>query len=215
MNKKKQYISALLVSLISIAFFFTLFFQEKGAALNEPISIETEPLIEEVPYEYVAKAAYLSALEEIETNATSKEDWFRRYKEVIDTYADAVDTPETIYDKYTNEELDLLFRVVQAEISHGYSFEQKANVCSAILNRVKDGRFGSSLGEVLNEHQFSTISNGAIYRVEVEEKTILACEYVFMCGDTTNGALFFHSGQARSSFSGRSFKYNDGAHNFY
>ena len=108
------------------------------------------------------------------------------------------------------QELDLLFRVVQAEIGN-YSFKQKVNVANVILNRVDHERFGESLSEVLIPSQFSTISNGRINKVKVSEDTILACEYAFLFADTTNGALFFDSDGSLKYPK----IYNDEAHNFY
>ena len=132
------------------------------------------------------------------------------YKDIVSEYEEYLDPPETIYDYYTDAELDLLFRVVQAEIGD-YSFNQKCNVVSVILNRIDDSRFPNTMSGVLVPNQFSTISNGRIYNVTVDESTILACEYVFMFGDTTGGALFFDSNGALNY----KFLFNDGAHNFY
>lgn len=140
-----------------------------------------------------------------------REEWFKQYKLLIEEYGDKLGKPETIYDKYTKSELDLLFRVVQAEIGSEYSFGQKCNVVSVIYNRLNDYRFGNTINEILVRHQFSTISNGSIYKVTIDEKTVLACEYVYQFGDTTNGALFFDS-NGRLNYT---FLFNDGAHNFY
>lgn len=150
--------------------------------------------------------ADMKAIETID----DKKEWFISYKNIIDNYSYILDPPETIYDYFSEQELDLLFKVVQAEIGD-YSFEQKINVANVIYNRVYHERFGETLSEVLIPSQFATISNGRINRVDVTEDTILACEYAFMFADTTDGALFFDSDG--------SLNYekidNDGAHNFY
>ena len=138
-----------------------------------------------------------------------KKEWFLKYKEFM-CNPDFEDKPETIYDCFSEQELDLLFRVVQAEIGD-YSFEQKVNVANVILNRVDHERFGESLSEVLIPSQFSTISNGRINKVKVSEDTILACEYAFLFADTTNGALFFDSDGTLNYPK----IYDDSAHNFY
>ena len=141
--------------------------------------------------------------------AEDKREWYLKYRAFIGE-SKYEDKPETIYDYFTEQELDLLFRVVQAEIGN-YSFEQKVNVANVILNRVDHERFGESLNEVLIPSQFSTISNGRINKVKVSEDTILACEYAFLFDDTTNGALFFDSdGTLNYPKIGE-----DGAHNFY
>ena len=142
-------------------------------------------------------------------NAEDKKEWYLKYKEFIDD-CEYEDKPETIYDCFTKQELDLLFKVVQAEIGD-YSFEQKVNVANVIFNRVYHECFGETLNDVLIPSQFATISNGRINRVKVDEDTILACEYAFLFADTTNGALFFDSdGSLNYEQIG-----NDGAHNFY
>lgn len=147
---------------------------------------------------------------EIETITDNKE-WFISYKKIIDEYSYIIDLPETIYDYFTEEELDLLFHVVQAEIGDEYSFEQKCNVASVIFNRLYHEKFPDTLSEILVYDQFSPILDGRYKKVEVSEDTILACEYVFMIEDTTNGCLFFDSNNTLNY----QFVFNDSAHNFY
>lgn len=141
---------------------------------------------------------------------SDKKKWFIERKKLIKKYCDVYDPPESIYNFYSKEELDLLFRVVQAEIGD-YTFEQKCNVVSVIINRINHNEFPDTMFEVLTADQFATISNGRIYEVTVDKTTKLACEYVFEFGDTTGGALFFDSNGVLNY----RFLYNDGAHNFY
>lgn len=140
-----------------------------------------------------------------------KKEWFIAYKNIIDEYSYIIDPPETIYDHFTEEELDLLFRVVQAEIGDEYLFEPKVNVASVIFNRLEHERFPENLSEILVYDQFSPISDGRYKEVEVSEDTILACEYAFQIEDTTDGCLFFDSNNTLNY----QFIMNDGAHNFY
>ncbi len=140
-----------------------------------------------------------------------KEEWFIAYKNIIEKYSYILDSPETIYDYFTEEELDLFARVVQAEVGDEYSFEQKCNVASVILNRIEDNRFGNTMFGVLTDDQFATIANERYKYVNVSNVTILACEYAFEIEDTTNGCLFFDSNGSLNY----EFIFNDGAHNFY
>lgn len=149
-------------------------------------------------------------LEEI-NNISDKKEWFVAYKNIIDKYSYILDPPETIYDYYTDEELDMFFRVVQAEIGDEYTFEQKCNVAGTILNRIEHYKFSNKMLEVLSPDQFCTVKNGSYKNVKVSEDTILACEYVFMIEDTTDGCLFFDNNKALNY----EFVFNDGAHNFY
>lgn len=186
--------------------------QEESTGQTDEEKEEIQEVIKEEKSELeIAQEEYDTKLENLNQTNLPKEEWFKQYKLLIEEHGDILGKPETIYDIFTQQELDLLFRVVQAEIGSEYSFEQKCNVVSVIYNRLKDERFGNTINEILVSHQFSTISNGAIYRVTVDERTILACEYVYLFGDTTNGALFFDSnGRLRYTF-----VFNDGAHNFY
>lgn len=139
------------------------------------------------------------------------EQWYLEYKEVISEYEEYIDKPETIYDYYTKEELDLLFRVVQAEVGDEYSFEQKCNVASVIFNRLEHQRYPDEIKRVLIKRQFSTISDGRYKQVVVSEQTILACEYVFSIMNTAKDCLFFDSnGKLKYDC-----VFNDEAHNFY
>lgn len=140
-----------------------------------------------------------------------KKKWFVLYKNIINEYSYIIDPPETIYDYFTEEELILLFSVVQAEVGDEYSFEQKANVASVVFNRLEHERFSNTLSEILVYDQFSPISDGRYKEVVVSEDTILACEYVFSVSDTTNGCLFFDSNNSLNY----EFVFFDGAHNFY
>lgn len=219
MNNKTKliYIIALLFSLMFIC--VVAFSQSRSSQGLHDENIGTNNVKEEIIEVVIKEKTELEiAQEEYETKLAnlnnmnlSKGEWFKQYKSLVNEYGNILGKSSTIYDRFTQSELDLLFRVVQAEIGSQYTFEQKCNVVSVIYNRLADNRFGNTIGEILVGHQFSTISNGAIYKVTVDEKTILACEYVHIFGDTTSGALFFDSNGALNY----KFLFNDGAHNFY
>lgn len=141
----------------------------------------------------------------------NKKDWYMNYRKVINEYAAYLDPPETLYDYYNDAETVMLFKVVQAEIGDEYTFEQKCNVASVILNRLESDEFEDEMFKVLTSDQFATISNGRYKNVKVSDDTMLACEYVFLFGDTTNGCLFFDSNGSLNY----EYEMNDGAHNFY
>lgn len=162
------------------------------------------------------KNSYDNTIEEIDMRIESlelipdKKEWFLAYKSIIEEYEGFLDSPETIYDCFSDNELDLLFHVVEAEIGN-YSFNQKVNVTSVIFNRIEHDRFPNKLGEILVMEQFATISGGRYKEVEVSEDTVLACEYAFQIEDTTGGCLFFDS----NNMLNYEFVFSDGAHNFY
>lgn len=168
---------------------------------------ETEKLNNEVDTAIENMNVEMAEIESIK----DKKEWFIAYKEIVDKYSYILDPPERIYDYYTDEELDMFFHVVQAEIGDEYTFEQKCNVASVILNRIEHYKFSDKMLEILTPDQFETVKNGRINKVSVSEDTILACEYAFEIEDTTDGCLFFDSNNTLKY----EFVFSDSAHNFY
>lgn len=139
-----------------------------------------------------------------------KEEWFLAYKKIVYEYIELIDPPETIYDYYSEEEINLICRVVETE-TYQCDFESKVNVANVILNRIEDEKFGDTVKEVV-----TSPSQFAYGRKRISEDTILAVEYAFMMEDTTGGALYFHSNSTKENFCGRTFIFKDSAgHNFY
>ena len=170
-----------------------------------PINFEISNVIEEMNHK----------MAEIEV-ITDKREWFLAYKKIIEKYSYIIDSPETIYDYFSKEELDLLFHVVQAEVGDEYSFESKINVANVIFNRFYHERFPDTLSEVLVSNQFSTIANGRYKKVEVSEDTILACEYSYMFSNYNIGnAVYFQSIGYQNYFCNAEYVYYDGCHYFY
>lgn len=130
------------------------------------------------------------------------EEWFKNYKAIQEEYSDWIDKDETIYDYFSQDEIDFLFKIVETEVRTGYEndthFIEQTNVCSVIFNRMKsnanDFKNTNTLIEVLTQpSQFSSYTSGEYRNITPTETTRLACEYVFEFGDTTNGALWFDS----------------------
>ena len=226
MNKViKILLSVVIVSLSALIFPLKIHFedsnndvlQQECYAQNMILIKQIEQPIEEsidiVPINFEINAAIEEMNQKIADieSIKDKKEWFIAYKNILDEYSEVIDPPETIYDYFTDEELDLLFRVVQAEIDDEYLFEPKTNVASVIFNRLQHERFPDTLSEILVYDQFSPISDGRYKKVEVSEDTILACEYAFQIEDTTGGCLFFDSNNTLNY----QFIMNDGEHNFY
>lgn len=145
---------------------------------------------------------------------SQKMDWFKAYKEIIAKYPQELHSP-TIYDTYCEDDLDLLFRIVQSETGDEYAFREKANVASVIFNR--SNTRNQTIREVLTaKNQFTPYSTGSYKKVTVDEKTILACEYVFIFGDTTNGCVSFRSHRScPKTWYSWTRQFADDAHCFY
>ena len=138
-----------------------------------------------------------------------KQDWFLAYKEVIAKYPKELHMI-TIYEAYLEEDLALLYGVVQAEVGDEYSFVEKINVVSVMFNRLNSGNY-SSLREVLTApNQFADVVKGKT----IDEKTILACEYVFLFGDTTNGCYAFKMTKQNKWYNW-TYQFSDRCHHFY
>ena len=142
-------------------------------------------------------------------NIADKEEWFIAYKNLINEYSEWVDPPESIYDVYSDSDIYLMQRCIETE-TFEQNFESKVNVASVILNRLNSGEFSNDVNKVIVKGQF------AFGRKNISEDTKLALEYAYMIGDTTNGALYFHSLAYRPRFSGADYIFTDEAgHHFY
>lgn len=140
-------------------------------------------------------------------------EWFKKYKELKEEFSSVfIEENEhpKITDIYTEEEIYYIERCVETE-THGCSFEAHVNVANVILNRVNHEKFPDNPKSVV------TASGQFSYgRTKISEKVKLAVEYAYMFGDTTNGAIFFHSGQRTKTFNGKPLIYEDNAgHYFY
>lgn len=213
----KNFIRAVLLILTFIFVFLITSLRTSNAKTDKTktvVPIETIEVIEEEDmYEIKSKEA-MQKHEEL-LNIKDNKEYFIEYKKLIEEYSEWIDKPETIYDYFTEEELNLLFRVVEAEATAG-GFNEKANIASVIFNRLAHDEFGDTLNEILVKSQFSPLRDGRAYKVEITEDTILACEYAFMIEDTTNGAIFFESKGSNIHDSYAEFLFQDGiGHKFY
>ena len=118
--------------------------------------------------------------------------------------------PETVFDVFTVEEVALICRMVETEC-YQQDFDSKVNVACVAFNRFNSGKFGDTMKEVITSpKQF------AYGRINLDEDTIWAVQYAFEVGDTTQGALFFHSMKKTDTFCGRKWIFSDNAiHHFY
>ena len=102
--------------------------------------------------------------------------------------------------KITKSEYDNLLRLVEAEAG-GEDLIGKMLVANVVLNRVKDKHFPNSINEVIFQSnngvtQFSPISDGRFYSVQVTDETIEAVNLVLQGEDNSQGALYFAARKA-------------------
>lgn len=108
--------------------------------------------------------------------------------------------------KYT--ELELMERVVEAEAGN-QGMVGKRLVAAVIYNRVESEKFPNTVYDVLvSPHQFSTVWNGAVDRIEVSGETKLAV-MLEVTNRTDNEILYFNCGECSGKFA---YKYK--GHNF-
>ena len=137
-------------------------------------------------------------------------EYYLLYKEIENEYSEEFGKPLNIYDVYTEEDIYYIQRCVETEC-FGCPFENKVNVANVIINRVASDKFADTpKGVVISPNQF------AYFRTNITEDTILAVEYAFMFEDTTDGALYFHSGSYSETFNGAKYIFEDSVgHKFY
>ena len=140
----------------------------------------------------------------------------REYSEVL-TYKYNPDMDISITDK----EYEVLCRIVEAEAGDQDVYG-RILVVNVILNRVNCKKeFANDIeGVVFEKGQFSPISNGAYYRVEVDDITREAVQRAVTGEDYSQGALFFiqRSSASKSGaawFDTLTFLFKYGCHEFY
>lgn len=141
------------------------------------------------------------------------EDYMVCYHQIYDKYSWILDFPETIYEVFSEEEINSIECVVEAE-ARDADFASKVNVACVIFNRYDDSteEFPKELLDIINEeNQFAKCAG------EISDTTILAVEYAYSVGDTTGGALWFNKKNCNSWASrNREYLFTDEAgHEFY
>lgn len=140
-------------------------------------------------------------------------EWFKKYKELREEFSSIFEEEfehEQITDAYTEDEIYYIERMVETE-THGCSFEAHVNVANVVFNRIEHEKFPNTpIGVVTAGGQFCY---GA---TKISESVKLAVEYAFMFPDTTNGAIYFHSGHRTKTFNKKPLVHEDDAvHYFY
>lgn len=174
-------------------------------------SVQTEIVPEPIPIEEIKQYEFETKLKEIEhIKDENTKEWFLAYKDLTYEYMKWVELPETVYDKYSEDEIRLIWRVVETE-TFDQDFDSKVNVANVVFNRLKSGEFGETITEVITkENQF------AYGRQKITDDTIYAVMYAYEMPDTTYGALYFHSNKKTDKFNKADYIFTDDAgHHFY
>lgn len=201
----------LLLSILIALIFAPIY--TNGYQKVEETTVEVEPEEDVVSereqemYDEMIRVAYIE----------DRKEWFIEYKKLFDKYPEFLTKQESIYDVYSDAELEKLFRTVEAEATGG-TFQDKVNVAVTIFNRISHEEFGSTIDEVITPDQFSPFMDGRYYEVTVTENTILACEYAYIFRTIEHDALYFDATNG-NSWAHRNLEEvevnGDNAHRFY
>ena len=169
--------------------------------------VETEP--EENEYITTVSENISIKFQEIDSIEDRKE-WFLAYKNIIKEYSEVFDAPETIYSQYSDEEIKYMWKCIETE-AFDQDFESKCNIANVILNRLESEKFSDNpIAVITAKNQF------AYGRSNITEDTKLALEYAFLFADTTDGSLYFESGDNDIHSNYADYTFTDGAgHHFY
>lgn len=224
---KTRNIVALVFFVGICAFYLALFLELPVTDYEEPITIES---IEEVYVppttttiefvhdedEFSDYKEYYDASNELNSKMNEfdeyddKQIWFVEYKELIESYEDVIDPPESVYDYFTEEEIYLIQRMVETE-TYQQDFMSKVHVACVAFNRYDSDVFSDDMKKII-----TSPSQFAYGRKKISEDTVLAVEYAFMIEDPTEGSVGFHSGTKTKTFNGWEYVFTDNAgHHFF
>ena len=100
---------------------------------------------------------------------------------------------------FTDEDLDLLARLVKAEAG-GESLTAQVAVAAVVINRVQSGLFPSNIRDVIYApNQFSPVHNGWINKPATSAAREAAIAALYG-KDPSNGALYFFDNSSSNSF---------------
>ncbi|HBU89897.1 cell wall hydrolase [Bacillus sp. FSL M8-0266] len=101
-------------------------------------------------------------------------------------------TNEESAKRYSNEEMELLSRLVHAE-AKGESYAGKKAVASVVLNRVEHRSFPDSVkGVIYQRNAFQPVSNGSIHD-KADQDSVKAVKQVVKEHDRTTKAIYFYN----------------------
>lgn len=178
---------------------------EKYNVLQKNFDELTELYNKEVENKIEVATQVLNYIEPLKE--TDKEQYYRIYRNLMED--DTLDSPETVYDYFTDEQITIMHRCIETE-TFGAPFEAKVNVASVILTRVEDDLFPTDPIEIITApNQF------AYSKRNISEDTILALEYAFIFGTEYKDCIAFRSDKKVEEWGNWIFTYEDGYHYFY
>lgn len=187
--------------------------------------IGIKPLVQEILEQYKEGASSLGELiyEEVE-NAKRKEKLKIKKKAVQRKQLKQINNVSDQILSLEKKDYEALLKIVEAEAT-GEDIKGKLLVANVVLNRVESKKFPNTIYDVVHDKkggvQFSPISDGRYYKVNITESTKKAVEKALKGEDHSDGALYF---VARAYASKKSVRWFDralhkvakyGSHEFY
>jgi N-acetylmuramoyl-L-alanine amidase len=125
----------------------------------------------------------------------------------------------------TEEEIDMLERIVQAEAG-GEDMIGRILIANVIMNRIEDEKFPDTVEDVIfqnkdGEYQFSPVDDERYWSVDITDKTEEAVQRALEGEDYSEGALYFIARKRTNANSAEWFDQNlkwlfkHGGHEFY
>jgi len=231
-NKQKRFLDILWIIVFTIVIYILLFYPNKkeekvvtkNITHNIPITVVENTDKPEIDIYELKSNELMDKVDKITyLKETDKQEYLHKYMELIDEYSEYCDPPETLQDYFTEDDIKLLYQVVEAEATEG-DFINKTNVASVVFNRWYSDKFPEELLDILDKNQFGCIKDGRYKDVIVTQDTIDACNYAFMIEDTTRinvddnswlGCIYFEKGsKVHDAYSTYAFTDSIG-HKFY
>ncbi|MBP5596062.1 MAG: cell wall hydrolase [Pseudobutyrivibrio sp.] len=119
----------------------------------------------------------------------------------------------------TDKARDILYRITEAEATGG-NIEQKKNVASCVLARVKAPQWPNTIeGVVFQKQQFTPIWDGRYYTVTITQSTREAVDWVLKNGETHDCLWFCSDASYRKENSyhrkNHTWVFFDGEHHYF
>jgi len=124
------------------------------------------------------------------------EERIEEIEEIVETDKKYIVLNSGEYYNITEEDIETLCRIVEAECSNE-SYEGKIAVANVVLNRVMSNKFPNTVEEVVFQKsngtwQFSPLYDGRYWKVEVIDETVKAVEEAVYSGsNNVSDSLFF------------------------
>lgn len=104
---------------------------------------------------------------------------------------------------YTNSEVDLLARLIEAEAS-GEAYNVKVAVGAVVVNRIQSKEWASTITDVIYQkygsyYQFTPVENGMINKPASEDSIKAAREAIYG-KDPSNGAIYYYDGSTTNTW---------------